>query len=314
MKNLNNRFRYEPSEKFFKVKEKIIRWKNFISYFENDSYKVEEIRKNALKAAKAIKNNTPGNIFKLSNSNLEWVRNCSPTSRVNILYIHGGGFVAGSLDNHRPFAKVLSKELDANILMLDYPLAPENKYPVQLYDALKSFVFMKENSSKNFFNGILGDSAGANIGLAAILHLIQIEKVKPDFGIFLSGFFDLSLESKSVKEKSNSDFVLNPGFLNFCAKAYAGEGADLKTPFLSPLYCEFKSCCDLFFQSGTCEILMDDSVRCHKKALNNGVNSTLSLWPEMMHSFQSYYPYFPESIFAVREIGGFIKKCVFKPG
>lgn len=314
MKNFNQSFGYKPSEKFFRIREKIIRWKKFISYYENDSCKIEEIRKNALKAAKSIKNNTPGNIFKISQSNLEWVRECNSDSKVNILYIHGGGFIAGSLDNHRPFAKVLSGELNAGILMIDYPLAPENKYPVQLDEVKKSFIFMKENSPKNSVNGILGDSAGANIGLSAILNLSENEKTKPDFGVFLSGFFDLALQGRSIKEKADLDFVLKPEFLKFCADCYAGEDNSLKNPQISPLYGDFSSCCSLFFQVGTSEILMDDSLRCHRAALEKGVSSTLSLWPEMMHSFQSYYPYFPESIFAVREIGHFIKDSIPKPG
>ncbi|MDY0132288.1 MAG: alpha/beta hydrolase [Desulforegulaceae bacterium] len=309
-----SKFKYLPSEKFLEIKEKIIRWKKFLSYYENGSYNIKEIRKNALIAAKNIKNNTPGNVFKFSNSRLEWVRESSQNSKVNILYIHGGGFIAGSLDNHRPFAKILSKKLNANVLMVDYPLAPENKYPTQLNEVLKSFEFMKENSSKFFFNGILGDSAGANLGLAAILELNKNQRLKPDFGIFLSGFFDLCLKNTSIEENKIKDFVLTREFLEFCVKSYSGEGKKLKKSSLSPVYGDFNSSCDLFFQVGTEEILMEDSINCHNKAVESNVDSTLSIWPLMMHSFQSYYSCFPEADFAIRELSAFIEKSISKPG
>ncbi|MCB9480589.1 MAG: alpha/beta hydrolase [Desulfobacteraceae bacterium] len=311
----NPEFTYYPSDKFYKIREKIIRWKKFISYYEDDTYKITEVRKNALKAAKSIKNNIQGETFKLSDSTLEWVRQCSTDSNINILYIHGGGFIAGSLDNHRPFAKILSRELNANILMIDYPLAPENKYPVQLVNTIEAFRYMKDISSENTFNGIIGDSAGGNIGLSALLSIANDNlNYRPDFGIFLSGFFDLSLSSASIDYNKKNDFVLKPDFLEFCADSYAGYTKDMVNPLISPVYGDFSLSCDLFFQVGSSEILLDDSVRCHKIALKNNVNSYISIWPEMMHSFQSYYPHFPESVFSVKEIGYFIRKCISKPG
>lgn len=167
---------------------------------------------------------------------------------------------------------------------------------------------MKNISSDKTLNGIIGDSAGANIGLSAILSIIKKNPAcKPDFGIFLSGFFDLSLDSPSIKYNKNKDFVLKPEFLKFCANSYIGESTNKKNPDVSPVYADFSGCCDLFFQTGSAEILMDDSIRCHKNALKNNVKSYISIWPEMMHSFQSYYPYFPESVYALKEIGFFIK-------
>ncbi|MDY0361642.1 MAG: alpha/beta hydrolase [Desulforegulaceae bacterium] len=311
----NSKFSYKPSAEFYKIKEKILRWKKYINYYEDDNYQIDEVRKNALKAAKSIKNNIPGQIFSISDSKLEWIRQCSSNSIVNILYIHGGGFIAGSLDNHRPFAKILSTELDANILMIDYPLSPENKFPLQLLNAVEAFKFMKNSTPEFYYNGIMGDSAGANIGLSLILSsLSQEADYKPDFGIFMSGLFDLSFESHSLEYNKKNDFVLKPEFLHFCTNSYVNKCVEKKNPLLSPVYANYNQCCDLFFQVGSHEILLDDSIRCHNKALESNVNSILSIWPGMMHSFQSYYPYFPESVFAVREIGYFVKKTISKPG
>src|SRR5690242_19242555 len=69
-------------------------------------------------------------VHRLNNSTVrgEWIipRNARPGS---ILYIHGGGYVAGSTSTHRPMTAALARLTRRNVFSLDYRLAPEHQFP-----------------------------------------------------------------------------------------------------------------------------------------------------------------------------------------
>jgi acetyl esterase/lipase len=304
---------YVPSKEFLNIKKRIIEWNRQLKIYQGESYDINEVRKNALTAALTIKDNIPGKQINISGSVLEWVENCDPDTNIDILYIHGGGFITGSLDNHRPFAKILSKQLNARILMAGYPLSPENRFPEALNSCTTIWKYMDDNCSSSSFKGILGDSAGANLALASIMKLNN-DKYKnlPFFGIFLSGFFDLSFNQSDIYEKKDDDIVLQPQLLKLSVDSYA-SGMDLKNPYISPVYGDFDFSVNLFFQVGTDEILFNDSKRCFERAKSFNASCDISVWPGMIHSFQSYFECMPESYFALKEIKLFIDQLISKP-
>jgi acetyl esterase/lipase len=65
----------------------------------------------------------------------EWLTPLEGEPTRTVLYLHGGGFSLGSLDTHRAFAARLCLEIQARVLIIDYRLAPEHRFPAQLEDA-----------------------------------------------------------------------------------------------------------------------------------------------------------------------------------
>jgi acetyl esterase len=90
-----------------------------------------------------------------------------------IVWIHGGGYVAGSRTEISNYARILSGEGFA-VATVDYSLAPTHRYPVQLRQVNRALAFLSSNASRlqidpgRFILG--GDSAGAQIAsqLAAL--------------------------------------------------------------------------------------------------------------------------------------------------
>lgn len=64
----------------------------------------------------------------------------------------------------------------------------------------------------------------------------------------------------------------------------------------------------LLIQTGTAEIILDDSTRFAEKAEKSGVKVILDLWPDMFHVFQIFGNLMPESKKALEKIGDFIKE------
>jgi len=87
------------------------------------------------------------------------------TTRTILLYLHGGGFVVGSLDSHHAICAEIADFAGAELISVDYRLAPEYRWPAQTDDG---FAVLKHLLCANKRVVVIGDSAGGNLaaGLA----------------------------------------------------------------------------------------------------------------------------------------------------
>ncbi|NEI68909.1 alpha/beta hydrolase fold domain-containing protein [Rhizobium lusitanum] len=83
----------------------------------------------------------------------------------NLLYLHGGGFVVGSLDSHHAICAEIADHAGAELISVDYRLAPEYRWPAQTDDC---FIVLKQLLAEKKSVVLIGDSAGGNLaaGLA----------------------------------------------------------------------------------------------------------------------------------------------------
>ncbi len=102
-----------------------------------------------------------------------------------ILYVHGGGFILGSLDACRPTCERLAEEVDAVVVSADYRLAPEHPFPAapeDVYAALRwlvaSCAALDVDRSRI---GVVGHSAGG--GIAAAVSLMARDRGEVDLAI-----------------------------------------------------------------------------------------------------------------------------------
>lgn len=90
-----------------------------------------------------------------------------------VLFLHGGGFVAGSIDSMDPTCRSLAVELDALIVSVDYRLAPEHPFPAAPDDVFAALQWARESIGQ--FGGdpdrivLMGESAGANLAAVTAL-------------------------------------------------------------------------------------------------------------------------------------------------
>jgi len=240
----------------------------------------------------------------------EWVRVSGARPDCRLLYLHGGGFVAGGLTSHRPLAAWLSEASRCSVLLLEYRLAPEHTFPAALHDAGSAFRWMRENGpdgeSGTARSFIAGDSAGGGLALATMMALRDAGDALPDAAVTLSAWTDLALTGDSVRSRAPVDPILNHDMMQILASAYLGA-TDPRTPLASPLYGDMRGFPPLLLQVGDWEILLDDSTRFAEKARSAGVHVDLEIWPEMFHVWHGLAPLFPEGQQAINRIGEFIR-------
>ena len=102
----------------------------------------------------------------------EWIS--PPKSSKNepvVYYLHGGGYISGSAKSCRPITATLARLLHSRVFGLDYRLAPENRFPAGLDDAVAGYRWLLASGIDPKSIAIVGDSAGGGMTLALALRL-----------------------------------------------------------------------------------------------------------------------------------------------
>jgi monoterpene epsilon-lactone hydrolase len=241
----------------------------------------------------------------------EWITTPDVISQRVILYLHGGGYVGGSISTHRDLVARISRVSKARILIIEYRLAPEHPFPAALEDAVAAYRWLISNEGIKPDNLIVaGDSAGGGLTVACLVNLRDEGVALPAAAVCLSPWTDLAGTGESVKSKAEIDPFVTPELGEFMANSYLKD-TDPLNPLASPLYANLQGLPPMFIQVGTSEILLDDSVRLAERAKAVGVDVKLDIWEDMIHVFAVFAGLAPEGRQAIDRIGEFIQK-VFK--
>ena len=236
----------------------------------------------------------------------EWITAPGADPGRNVLYLHGGGYMIGSIKTHRCLAGWISRAAQARVLIIDYRLAPENPHPAAVDDAIAAYRFMLDAGVKPSRTVVAGDSAGGGLAVATLLAIRDAKLPLPAAGVFLSPWVDMEGTGESMTTKAAADPMVGSGNLGEMAAAYLG-GKHPRTPLASPLYGDLKGLPPMLIQVGTSEVLLDDSTRLAERARQAGVEVVYEPWENMIHVWQIFVPMLDEAKQAVDRIGEYVR-------
>ena len=237
----------------------------------------------------------------------EWITTPGVVAERVIYYLHGGGYVLGSINTHREMVSRLSRAASARVLILDYRLAPENPFPAAVDDSTAAYRWLLSVGVDPARLVIAGESAGGGLTVATLVALRDAGESLPRAGICLSPWVDLECLGESMVTKAEIDPVLTRDSTLMWAKAYLGD-TDPRTPLASPLYADLTGLPPLSIQVGTAEVLFDDATRLADRARAAGVDVILEPWDDMIHMWHSLAAILPEGQQAIDRIGEFIRQ------
>lgn len=220
---------------------------------------------------------------------------------LTILYLHGGGYVFGGLYTHQALVDEIAHTGNCSVYMPDYRLAPEHPFPAALDDALASYQALLKQGIDASSIVFAGDSAGGGLALALALHCKELALPQPRALVLFSPWVDLTLSLPSYQHRRNRDPMLSPSGLESCAQAYCAT-TDPSYPLCSPLFADLEELPPIIIQVGSEEILYDDAIALHDRALNAGVTSELTVFPQLWHDFQLQVNKLPEANQAIISI------------
>ncbi len=224
-----------------------------------------------------------------------------------LMYLHGGGYVAGSPQTHRAFTARLALELNCEVWVPDYRLAPEHPFPAGLHDAADVWTkFLNVHAGKTMLLG--GESAGGGLSLA-LCYLLRERAVRlPDQLFLLSAWLDIRMAGDSYTRNDFRDVIAKTATTETgCARHYAGEESRTN-PLMSPLLGDPKGLPPTYVMVADTEIFEDDSRAFVIHAREAGVDVTLEIGHGLWHAWPLFAPFTPECTNSIRNIGDWVRK------
>lgn len=241
----------------------------------------------------------------------EWVVADGGSSRHRIVYVHGGGWIAGGPEAYRGLAAELARRSGAAILVVDYRLAPEHPFPAGLDDCSTALAWAAghgpdEAQSTALSLALAGDSAGGNLAAATCLQAVTSSARVPDRLVLIAGV--LGGASELARTGRDDPIITAEGIAGSYA-LYAGDAAAATDPRISPLHAGrevLKRFPPTLIQASSTEFLLADSKRFAQRLEEADVRVSLSIWPGLPHVWQVFLGILPEASLALQEIADFV--------
>lgn len=240
-----------------------------------------------------------------------WVSAGRLTSNKVILYLHGGGYLAGSPHAYRKLVAHLCRATGMRAFVPNYRLAPENPLPASYEDAIAAFEHLVEIGYAPSDIVIGGDSAGGGLTFA-LLATLCARGQQPAAAFGWSPCLDLTYSGPSIRENAKCDHLFPGDRVDALSHMILGSmSAD--DPRISPLFAEFPDCPPVLLQVADTEILRDDSTRMEAKLRQQGTPVRLETWEVAPHVWHLMCGYLPEAQEAVDNTAAFIKEHLRQP-
>jgi acetyl esterase len=211
----------------------------------------------------------------------------TPAPHRTVLFLHGGGFVAGREGYDAPLRE-LAYSSGCLIASPECRLAPEHRFPAAVEDAtaVARWLAAESSLSAQAFGqlGIAGDSSGGNLA-AIVTHQLTREGRAPSFQVLIYPMLDATTSSQSY-----ADFATGHGFTadksRWYFEQYLSPAVDRRSPRVSPLF--ERNLADVprtLVVTAECDPLRDDGERYARKLAEAGVPVQIWRYPGTRHGF-----------------------------
>lgn len=222
-----------------------------------------------------------------------------------IMYVHGGGYVSGSCNDHRGFVSKFAKNTGVTCLTYEYRLAPEHPFPAAVDDSLLIYKWLLTSGFAPENILLAGESAGGGLSLALLLAIKESKIAFPVAAVVISPWTDLTCSGDSYKTKNKGSLAPLDSWFVFSAHYSGNHKPEL--PLISPLFGNIIGFPPLYINAGTEDELYDDSERFFNKAKEAGIEVIFKKGDGMVHCYPLLSPFFPEAVEAMNEICTFIQ-------
>lgn len=235
------------------------------------------------------------------------------SSRI-VIFTHGGGFVMGSAEGYREFAYNVSKASGAEVIAVEYRLAPEHPAPGAVDDTVSVYrELLKEVPSSNIV--LLGDSAGGGVALGALLRIRDSEDLdKPAAAVAMSPVTDLRARHDSYDYNSNLDPLVTRANITRQGGMYGDHLSEQEWPYASVIDADLHGLPPIFMMVGDEETLFEDTMNFYLKLRRSGGQGRLLVEPKMIHVWPMFASFLPQAVRSLELVGEFIDQHVGAEG
>jgi acetyl esterase len=206
-----------------------------------------------------------------------------------LIYFHGGGLVAGSLDTHDPICRSLANASLCRVVSVDYRLAPEHPFPAAVADGCAASGWVAAHADELAIDaqrlGLSGDSAGATLAAVVCQQLSASRQVRLAFQFLLCPIMDFASESDSRRALAHG-YLVDRDTFEHDLKHYLPPGIDRADPQVSPLRAaDLRELPPTVLHTAEFDPLRDEGRAYATKLESAGVQTIYRCHPGMIHLF-----------------------------
>jgi len=219
------------------------------------------------------------------------VRHHKPTDESGtpvMLFFHGGGWTWNSIDTHDRVAREYASRTGYSVMMVDYAMAPEYPFPIPVLESAQAIEWFIRHGEKWGVDGtrmaVGGDSAGANLALAATMILREEGKPLPKAMLLNYGAFDDDLTRQSFEWIGNSTLSPQTWKIKWFLKNYLQTDTCDDWRAL-PLKGSLANLPPARVQVGQLDVLRDENIALAEAIRAAGGEAECVVYPGVTHGF-----------------------------
>jgi len=214
-----------------------------------------------------------------------------------LVYFHGGGWCVGSPETHGPIVRRLAEALACNAWSIDYALAPEAPFPNGLSDC-EAAIELAQSEHPDAQLIVAGDSAGANLAIAATLRLRNRALALPHALLLFYGVYTDDCGGASMDMYGDGGYGLSIEAHRRYMQAYVGaaqlSSADARYVFPLRVNADLRGLPPCYLLAAQVDILRDQSHEFAAALRAAQVETAIDEAPGVTHGFLSYGKALPE--------------------
>jgi acetyl esterase len=231
-----------------------------------------------------------------------------------VVFVHGGGWTFGSVDTHGNEIRGLAAASGCAVLGFDYRLAPEHPFPAGLEDTLAALAFAEAGALGEDVDAarfaLAGDSAGANLALAALLSRRDAGAAPARAAALFYGCFAPDFDTQSHERLGSGAFMLSSERMRWYWRNFLGAEGDETTSLAAPSRAELSGLPPLYLAAAGLDPLLDDTLELSRRLAHAGVAHRCDVVPGVIHGFLRMAAELPAAQTTLETAGEFLASAM----
>lgn len=224
-----------------------------------------------------------------------------------LVYFHGGGLVAGTLETHDGICRSLCRASGCRVLAVDYRLAPEHRFPAAITDCIEAIGYIAGHAADFGVDpsrlGVCGDSAGATLAAVVAQQLAAQGKALLALQVLICPIMDLAAQTQSRREL-RAGYLVDESTLEHDLKHYLGAGIAATDSRVSPLRtASVAGLPPACLHTAEFDPLRDEGHLYAERLIQAGIPTRYTCHPGMIHLFYGMEKLIPYAATAWQLIG-----------
>jgi acetyl esterase len=229
-----------------------------------------------------------------------------------LVYAHGGSFIIGRARGWDGMLRALVRASGVAALSVDYRLAPEHKFPAGFDDMLAVMRHVARDGAALGIDPARiaagGDSAGANLALAAALALRDAGETALRFLLLVYGVYSTDGDSESWRRLGTGTYGLSQAGIAWLWETYLASQDQRADWRAAPLLADLRGLPPAHLLISTLDPLLDDNHRLAERLAAAGVPHTLKTYEGVQHGFIRYGRLIKSAARAVQDCGAALRQ------